>query len=81
MTAILTTSKNTSKYELVIVPFKINGGGSIEGEAYLIESATQKKLATIEIDAEGDDNDEIALRDPLKECGTDIGKMVYKALK
>ena len=81
VTAILTTSKNTSKYELVIVPFKINGGGSIEGEACLIESATQKKLATIEIDAEGDDNDEIALRDPLKECGTDIGKMVYKALK
>lgn len=81
LTAILTTSKNTSKYELVIVPFKINGGGSIEGKAYLIDSATQEKLATIEIDVEGDGNDEIALRDPMKDCGTEIGKMVYKALK
>lgn len=70
--------ENSGTYELVIVPITINNGGSIIGEAYLINRETKKKRATISFKAEGDDNDEITLRDPLKEAGESIGKIFYK---
>ena len=81
LSAVLETSKNSGTYELVIVPFTINGGGSIKGEAYIFNRETKEKLAIIGFKAEGDDNDAITLRDPMKEAGESIGKLIYKYIK
>ena len=81
LSAVLENSKNSGTYELVIVPLTINGGGSIKGEAYVVNSETKEKIATIGFKAEGDDNDAITLRDPMKEAGESIGKIIYKSIK
>ena len=81
LSAVLENSKNSGTYELVIVPLTINGGGSIKGEAYVVNSETKVKIATIGFKAEGDDNDAITLRDPMKEAGESIGKIIYKSIK
>jgi hypothetical protein len=81
LSAVLDNSKNSGTYELVIVPLTINGGGSIKGEAYVVNSETKEKIATIGFKAEGDDNDAITLRDPMKEAGESIGKIIYKSIK
>jgi hypothetical protein len=38
-------------------------------------------VATIEFKTDGDDNDEITLRDPMKEAGKDLGSLFKKFLK
>lgn len=81
LSAVLETSKNSGTYELLIIPLIINGGGSIKGKAYVINRETNEKVVTLIIKGEGDDDDEITLRDPLKEIGEDIGKLCYKAIK
>ena len=81
LSAVLEKSKNSGTYELIIVPLTINGGGSIKGEAFVVNRETKEKIASIWFKAEGDDNDEITLRDPMKEAGQDIGKMIYKSIK
>ncbi len=81
LSAVLEKSKNSGTYELVIVPLTINGGGSIKGEAYVVNKETKEKIATIEFKGEGDDDGEITLRDPLKEAGKAIGKIFYKSMK
>ena len=50
----------------------------INGEKYI---AVNEKVATIEFKTDGDDNDEIALRDPMKEAGEDLGSLFKKFLK
>ena len=42
---------------------------------------TNEKVATIEFKTDGDDNDEITLRDPMKEAGKDLGSLFKKFLK
>ena len=42
---------------------------------------TNEKVATIEFKTDGDDNDEITLRDPMKEAGEDLGSLFKKFLK
>ena len=81
LSAVLEKSKNSGTYELVIVPQTINGGGSIKGVAYVVNRVTKKKIATIKFKGEGDDDDEITLRDPMKEAGESIGKLFYKSMK
>ena len=46
-----------------------------------IEDRKVKKVYAIEFKGEGDDDDEITLRDPLKEAGKAIGKIFYKSMK
>ena len=65
----------------MIVPLTINGGDSIKGEAYVTNKETKEKMATIVFEGEGDNDDEITLRDPLKEAGEGIGKIFYKSIK
>ena len=81
LSAVLEKSKNSGTYELVIVPLTINSGGYIKGEAYVINRKTKEKIATIVFKGEGDDDDEITLRDPMKEAGKSIGKIFYKSIK
>lgn len=50
----------------------------INGEKYI---AVNEKVATIEFKTDGDDNDEITLRDPMKEAGEDLGSLFKKFLK
>jgi hypothetical protein len=38
-------------------------------------------VATIEFKTDGDDDDEITLRDPMKEAGEDLGSLFKKLLK
>ena len=47
----------------------------------VVNSETKEKIATIGFKAEGDDNDAITLRDPMKEAGESIGKIIYKSIK
>ena len=42
---------------------------------------TNEKVATIEFKTDGDDNDEITLRDPMKEAGEDLGSLFKKFRK
>ena len=70
--AVPVTSRNKGKYEMVITPLKINGGGDIKAHAYIFNKETNEKVATIEFKTDGDDNDEITLRDPMKEAGEDL---------
>jgi len=64
------TSKNKGKFEMVITP-----------HAYIFNKETNEKVATIEFKTDGDDNDEITLRDPMKEAGEDLGSLFKKFLK
>ena len=75
------TSKNKGKFEMVITPLEINGGGGIKAHAYIFNKETNEKVATIEFKTDGDDNDEITLRDPMKEAGEDLGSLFKKFLK
>jgi hypothetical protein len=81
LSAVLETSKNSGTFEIVIAPFNINGSGSIKGEVYVFNKETREKVATISFKGEGDDNDEITLRDPMKEAGEELGKLFYKSIK
>lgn len=78
---VFNTSKNKGKYELVIVPSDINGGGGITAVANLVNTETGSIEATIEFSTDGDDDDKITLRDPMKEAGEQIGKLISKAIK
>ena len=79
--AVPVTSRNKGKYEMVISPLKINGGGDIKAHAYIFNKETNEKVATIEFKTDGDDNDEITLRDPMKEAGEDLGSLFKKLFK
>lgn len=70
---VFNTSKNKGKYELIIVPSDINGGGGITAVANLVNTETGSIEATIEFSTDGDDDDKITLRDPMKEAGEQIG--------
>lgn len=78
---VFNTSKNKGKYELVIVPSDVNGGGGITAVANLVNTETGSIEATIEFSTDGDDDDKITLRDPMKEAGEQIGKLISKAIK
>jgi hypothetical protein len=66
---------------MVITPREINGGGGIKAHAFIFNKETNEKVATIEFKTDGDDNDEITLRDPMKEAGEDLGSLFKKFLK
>lgn len=78
---VLGTSKNKGKYELVIVPTDINGGGGITAIANLVNVENGNIEATINFSTDGDDDDKITLRDPMKEAGEQIGKLISKVIK
>lgn len=42
------TSKNKGKFEMVITPLEINGGGGIKAHAFIFNKETNEKVATIE---------------------------------
>lgn len=71
-----------AKYTLVIVPSNVTGRGEIEGEAILKETAGGKVVATFTVaSGDGDDDDEITLRDALRDLGESFGKFFGKLLK
>lgn len=75
-------SENDSKYTLVLVPENVTGGGRLIGNAVIVDNGTNETLFTFAFESwDGDDNDEIALRDALKDLGNDFGKLFYKYLK
>ena len=74
-------SENKGRFELIIIPLNINGSGGINAIANLVNIKTGNIEATIDFSAEGDDDDTIALRDPMKEAGEQIGKLISKAYK
>ena len=70
------------KYILVIAPKNVKGDGSLEGEAYLIEKGSSEKKVVFEFSSDdGDDDDEITFRDPLKELGETFAKIFVKGIK
>lgn len=71
--------KDQAKYEIKIVPFNIDGGGDLDSQVIIVNISTRENVATLEFHAEGDDD--ITLRDPLKESGEDLGKLFRNALK
>lgn len=70
------------KYILVLASKNVNGNGSLEGEAYLKEKGSSETKAVIEFSSDdGDDDDEITFRDPLKELGETFAKIFVKEIK
>ncbi len=71
-----------TKYTLVIVPSNVTGKGEIEGEALLKDSTNGNVVATFSVaSGDGDDDDEITLRDALRDLGESFGKYFGKLLK
>lgn len=79
--SVFSSSKNKGKYELQIVPKDINGGGGITAVANLVNLESGEVEATIDFSTDGDDDDKITLRDPMKEAGEQIGKLFLKFIK
>lgn len=79
---VAANDKNRTKYMLVLTPENVTGGGAISGNAILIDTETGEKLFSFTfVSGDGDDDDEITLRDALKDLGKDFGKLFYKNLK
>lgn len=76
-------SENVSaKYVLVIAPTNVTKKGEVEGEALLKEVSTGQIVAKFNVvSGDGDDDDDIALRDALRDLGETFGKFFCKYLK
>lgn len=71
-----------SQYRLVLVPEHVSGGGKISGHANLIDRSSDTVVGNFEFESEdGDDDDEITLRDSLRDLGERFGKMFFKYLR
>lgn len=79
---VAANDKNKTKYMLVLVPYNVTGGGQISGNAFVTDTETNETLFSFTFaSSDGDDDDEITLRDALKDLGEDFGKLFYKFLK
>ncbi len=78
----LASENVAAKYILVIVPANVKGNGEIEGEALLKEVSTGQVVAKFDVASDdGDDDDDITLRDALRDLGETFGKYFCKLLK
>lgn len=76
------TEKNEFNYIIRIVPLNVSSGGKLSGYAGLYDSNTNEMIVSFSFDTnDGDDDDEITFRDPLRELGEDFGKLFVKGLK
>lgn len=79
---IAANDKYKTKYMLVLVPYNVTIGGEISGNAVVVDTETNETLFSFTFaSSDGDDDDEIALRDALRDLGEDFGKLFYKYLK
>lgn len=69
------------RYELIIIPEQIFPNGNIKGIALIKNIVNDETIAELHFSAEGDDDDKVTLRDPMKELGNDIGNLFRKVLK
>lgn len=73
---------DTAKYVLLIVPSNIRGNGSLKGDVLLKNMNTNAVEATLSFSTnDGDDDDEVTFRDPMRELGESVGKIFAKQLK
>lgn len=70
-----------AKYEMIIVPKYVYPNGDIKAYAVIKDVINGSDIAILSFFAEGDDDDKITLRDPLKEAGADIGNLFRKILR
>lgn len=71
-----------SSYVLRLVPQNVTSGGKLEGYATVVESLTGNMVVGLYFStSDGDDDDEITFRDPLKELGDCVGKAFVNGLK
>lgn len=70
-----------NRYELIIIPAQIFSNGDIKGLALLRDIVEGETIAELIFSAEGDDDDNIVLRDPMKDAGEDIGNLFRKVLR
>lgn len=77
------SDSTAGKYNLVIAPTNVRHNGSLKGIAYLKEvgSADQPKIIMDFSTDDGDDDDEITFRDPLRELGESMAKLFVKQIK
>ena len=79
---IIPADKQQTEYKLVLIPDNVTGGGKISGNAVLLDTRNNEKLFSFTFESlDGDDDDEITLRDAMKDLGKDFGKLFYKFLK
>ena len=70
---------NTDQYKLVIVVKDVQKSGRITADIKLIDTKTNKTEAVFSLEGtDGDKNDNITLRDPMKDAGETIGKYLKK---
>lgn len=81
ITAVPPTSTHKGKYELVLVPLNIKGNGGIEGVANLVNTETGQIMAEMDFSTDGDNDDRITFRDPMKEAGDQFAKLFNKSIK
>ena len=70
-----------AKYAIVVVVKEISSGGKITGNIVIKQIATGKQMALLTFKgSDGDVEDMIPLRDPMKDAGESLGKFLNKNL-
>lgn len=74
--------KNDVEYEIIIKIKEVYKDGNIKALIILKNKKTNKLIEMFDFkSSDGDAKDEIALRDPMKDTGETVGKMIKKLLK
>lgn len=82
MEAFEGSGKDDTKYSIKIVPKNVTSGGKLSGIVGVCDNVTNECIVSFSFDTnDGDDDDEITFRDPMRELGEDIGKIFVKGLK
>lgn len=74
--------KKDAEYEIVVKIQEIYKNGTIKALILLKNKKTNKSIEMFYfVSSDGDANDKIALRDPMKDAGKNVGKTIKKLLK
>lgn len=72
---------NKDQYKLVVIVKNVERSGRITADIKIIDTKTGTTKAVFFLKgSDGDDDDEITLRDPMKDAGKTIGKYLRKTI-
>lgn len=75
-------SGEKSAYVLRLMPHNVSSGGKLEGEGMVVDVATNDVIISFSFaSSDGDDDDEITFRDPMRELGDTVGKTFSNKIK
>ena len=79
--AVVSNNLQECQYELIILPKYVFRDGSIEALIHIIDHNNNSTIAKLAFKADGDEDDKITFRDPLRDAGEEVGKLFGKVLR